>query len=191
MNKKLATGCGVLLALLAIIVGLGIYAVPKLVRRAKVAVKSNVEESNRLSAIESKWRPPSAAPDASWFPKQVEKWQLTTQEASTGIPTLQIERAGQYGAYRSGAAEVIEVNVLAANDLEKEALFSRAQAALSEKTRASSSSGNRVYVRLTEDDYTRMWWIKDWLFIFRSHRGADPEAFMEAYMQAMDASGPP
>lgn len=190
MNKKLATGCGVLLVLLAIIIGIGIYAVPKLVRKAKVAIKSNIEESNRLAAIESKWRPPSAAPDASWFPKQVENWQLTTQETSTGIPALNIERAGQYGAYRSGA-EVVEVNVVTANDLEKDALFSKAQAALSTGTRVSSSSGNRVYVRLNGNDYTRMWWIKNWLFIFRSHGGSDPETFMEAYMKAMNAAETP
>ena len=190
MNRKLAIGCGVLLLLVAIVIGLCIYAVPKLVRKAKVAIKSSIEESNRLAAIENKWRPPSAAPDASWFPKQVGSWQLTTQEVSTGIPRLNIERGGQYGAYQSGA-EVVEVNVLAANDLEKDALFSKAQAALSGGTRVSTSSGNRVYVRLNGDDYTRMWWVKNWLFIFHSHGGSDPEAFMEPYMKAMQAGETP
>ena len=70
-------------------------------------------------------------------------------------------------------------------------LFSKAQAALSGGTRVSSSSGNRVYVRLNGNEYTRMWWIKSWLFVFRSQGGTDPEAFMEAYMKAMEAVGTP
>jgi hypothetical protein len=152
------------------------------------AAKNVLAEEQRLSAFENAWTPPSASPDASWFPEQVGEWKRTTQGESTGIARLHIERAGRSGEYRFGA-EVVEVNVMAANDSEKHELFSSAQTGPSGGgTTVSSWTGNRSYLRLNGDDYTRCWWMpKGWFFIFHS-RGGDPKEFVESYLKAIDAA---
>jgi hypothetical protein len=186
MNRKVATGCGIALALFAIAVAGLVYIVPKLIRKGVDAVKDGLAEAQRAAAFEATWTPPSPSPDASWFPKEVGKWSLTTQEPSTGIPRLNIERPGQYAAYRSGG-EVVEVNVIAANDLEKDALFQRAQEGKSGSSTVTSRFGNQGSMRLNGDDYTRLWWMpKGWLFIFHNHGGTDPEKFMEPFLEAME-----
>jgi len=189
MNRKVAIGCGIALLLFLIGVGAVIYIVPKLVRRGEAALKEGLDKHNRSVAFEVAWRPPAAALDASWFPKEVGAWKLTTQEPSKGILRLNIDRPGQYGAYQSGA-DVVEVNIMPANDLEKDALISRAQAALSGGSTYSSTMGNRSSVRTNGDDYTEMWWLKNWMFIFHKHGGTDPESFIEPYLTAVQAASP-
>ena len=186
MDRKLATGCALALLVFAIGVCCVVLVVPKLFRKGMAAVKHGLAEERRIVAFEKAWTPPSASPDASWFPKKVGMWRLTSQEPSVGIPRLNIERHGQYGAYRFGA-EVVDVNVMAAKELEKEGLFDRARGAQSGVARMSMKWGNRASLRLNGDDYTRLWWMpKGWLFIFHGRGGDDPKGFMEPYLKAID-----
>ena len=189
MNRKLAIGCGVALLLFIIGVVALVVVIPKLIHKGLDVVKNAMAEEQRLSAFENAWSPPSASPDASWFPEKVGMWRLVTQGASTGVARLQIERVGRYGKYQLGA-DVVEVNVMAANDDEKHELFSRAQPDRSQGgTIVSTSSGNRSSIRVNGDDYTRCWWMpKGWFFIFHSHGGSDPKDFMEPYLKAIDAA---
>lgn len=184
MNRKVAIGCTVVFILAAALIVAGGYYGPKLFKKGMSAVGDAMAESARLGKFEADWQPPSAQMDAGWFPKEVSAWKLVSAEPSPGIAKLNIDRAGQHAVYQSATASV-EVDVLAANDLEKDALFKRAQDALSSGSgsRMTTTFGNRVHVRVN-DEHTRLWWVKGWLFIFRA-RGADPEKFTEELLGAM------
>ena len=174
MNRQAALGCSIALLLLAAAIGAGLYYAPKLWRKGLVAANDALVESGRIGKLEADWQPPSAQAEAGWFPQEVGAWKRVSAEASAGIPALNIERAGHRAVYQSASATV-EVDVLAANDLEKEALLKRAQDALSSGSgsRMTTTFGHRVHVRVNSD-HTRLWWVKGWLFIFRE-RGTDPE----------------
>ena len=189
MNRKVAIGCTVFFILAAVVVvAIGYYG-PKLMKKGMSAVGDAMAESARLGKFEADWQPPSAQADAGWFPKEVGAWKLVSTEATPGIPKLNIERATQHAVYQSADASV-EVDVIAANDLEKDALFKRAQDGLNTGggSRMTTNFGNRVHVRINGTEHTRLWWVKGWLFIFRS-RGEDSEKFMEELLGRMKAEG--
>jgi hypothetical protein len=48
----------------------------------------------------------------------------------------------------------------------------------------TTTMGNRTHVK-SGDSHTRVWWLKDWLFFFRS-QGADPD-IAEQYLKAIAA----
>jgi hypothetical protein len=208
MNRNALLGCGlVLFTIVAVIVMVGFVFVPRMVSKGKKWVGAQMEEVQRRSAIEKAWRPPSATPDASWFPAKVGAWTLTANDEISGLPELNIERAGRRGKYR-GEKQDIEVTILAANDLEKDAIFSRAKAALEKggtqvttgtfgsgsyrvETRGShvtTQTPGRLYVCTDGIHHTRLWWLKDFLFIFRTDGPDDPDSFAEQFLSAMTAS---
>ena len=205
MNKKFVGGCCGILALL--IVGVIVFAVvsgPRLVQKGKSWASAKMEEAKRDFAGESAWQPPTAAPDASWFPAKVERWTLSTNEGIPGIPELQLDRPARRGKYR-GDTQDMEVTIVPATDLERDGIFTRAKAALENgNTQTMSKSGdgfsihmethgsrmttqtpNRLYVRLNGTEHTRLWWLKGWLFIFHTSGKEDPDAFAAKYLETM------
>jgi len=188
-NRPLAIGCGIFLVLVAGVVGAGIYFIPKWVDQGITAVKDGFKEESEASLFAANWEPPSPKPDGSWFPQQIGKWKLITREASKGIPQLNVDRPGEYAAYRSGAG-VTEVRIIPANGLEKKALLAMVgESRVGESSRMTSFGGDRAYLRLGDDDYTRLWWIKNWLFVFHQ-TGADPQDFVKPYLSAIQAFAP-
>jgi len=205
MNRNILLGCAVVfVVLVAALVVAAFVLVPNTVSKAKKWFGAQMEGANRRAAIEKAWRPPSATLEASWFPAAVGAWTLTANEDVPGLPELNVDRAGRRGKYR-GSKQDIEVTIVPANDLEKDALFSRAKSALESgaprgltgikgsasyrvETRGShvtTQTPGRLYVCIDGKHHTRLWWVKDFLFIFRTDGPDDPDPFAEQFLGAM------
>ncbi len=205
MNRKVFLGCGGIAAFLAAaVVAAIVLLVPRAVNRAKGWFGQVVADNLRVAALEKSWRPPSASPDGAWFPASVDGWTCGKVAVVPGLPELNIEREASSATYTKGDQQMT-VAVLAANDLEREALFARAKSALENEANTSGtlsgpnyrvnyntsggrmtmSSGNRLYVRTNGVNHSRLWWLNGWLFVFRTKGGPDPESFMQQYLDAM------
>ena len=205
MNRKFVLGCaGVILFMIGAI-AIGVFVVaPRLMQKGKSWLHAQVESTAHRSAIESAWQPPSPRPDAAWFPAVVDSWTLRTSEDIANVPDIQLERPGRHAKYR-GEKQDVDVTVVPVAAEERGAVFERAQTALSEKDRyvVAQTTGNpsfkiesgrthvmtrtesRFYIKLNGDQHTRLWWMKDWLFIFQTTGPDDPDAFAEKYLEAM------
>ena len=130
MNRKVLIGCAaVVVAVVALIVVAVFSFAPQAFQKGSGWVKGIVADVNRRSAIEEAWKPPGAAPDAAWFPSTVEGWTLSVSEEVTALRELNLDRVGRRGKYR-GDKQDIEVTVVPANTLERDGIFTRAEAAL-------------------------------------------------------------
>ncbi len=208
MNRKFLLGCGCLVLILIGTIAAGIFfAAPRLYKKGTGWFNAQMADSGRRAAVEAAWKEPSLRPDASWFPPVVDGWTLGTSEDFTTLPELQLDRPGRRGKYR-GEKQDVAVIVVPVSDLEVEGVMSRAVAALqtshagdSDRSNSGTSSANirttrsssvvttrtprRMHAVFNGDDHTRMWWLKDWLFIFRTTGPEDPDAFAEKYLGAM------
>ena len=205
MNRKFFLGCGCVVLIIIGTIAIGMFvAAPRAWQIGKTWFNAQLEEASRRSAVESAWQPPSARPDASWFPAVVDKWTLSISEDIATVPGLQLDRPGRRGKYR-GEKQDIEVTVVPVSDLEREGIFSQALAALQtshaqDSDRGSSSASirttrssshvtmrtpMRVYAEFNGDDHTRLWWLKDWLFIFHTTGPEDPDAFADRFIESM------
>ena len=209
MNRNVLLGCGGLFLVAVILVGVLILETPKFLEQGKSFVKKTMADEQRIAALEATWQPPSAVVNGQWFPATVGERRLERSEPITGIPELDIDRAGHHGSYRSSRGNV-EVDVIPANDLEKATLLKRAEDAISNRRKAAATTdaggvkvsvnrsaarlittrGNRTHVRVGVDDHTRFWWVKGALFIFRARGAADSETFPEEYLRALSPSAP-
>ena len=204
MNRKFFLGCGCLILIVIGTIAIGMFvAAPRAWQKGKTWFNAQLKEASRRSAVESAWQPPSARPDASWFPAVVDNWTLSISEDIATVPDLQLDRPGRRGKYR-GEKQDIEVTVVPVSAEELNGTLDRAQSALvasgkhvieksgnpSFKIETSSShlttrTPGRLYVRLQGDEHTRLWWIKDWLFIFRTTGPEDPDAFADRFIESM------
>lgn len=210
MNRNVAIGCAVVFVVLGALIVVAVMQVPKLFNKGAAFVMQKVADETRISALEAAWQPPSPSPDSSWFPETVGAWKLERSEPRPGIPELNIDRPGQHATYRTDLGP-IDVDVVLANDLEKDTLITRADTALDEqrqttsssgngnvqisvnsgKSRTATSMGNRKHVRIGGDEHTRFWWVKGTLFIFRARGAADSEVFPEEYLRVISPTTPP
>ena len=205
MNRKSCLGCGGLVLLVIGAMALGVFVVaPRVVQKGKGWLHAQVENAARRSALESAWQPPSQRPEASWFPVAVDAWTLQTSEDITSVPDIQLARPGRHAKYR-GVPQDVEVTVVPVAAEELAVVFDRAETALSQKdrhviarttgnpsfkiesgqTHVMTRTGSRFYIKLNGDQHTRLWWMKDWLFIFQTTGPEDPDAFAEKYLEAM------
>ena len=187
MNRKILLGCGCLVLIVIGAIAAGIFfAAPRVLQNGTKWFSAAIEESGRRAAVEAAWKEPSLRPDASWFPPVVDGWTLGTSEDFATLPELQLDRPGRRGKYR-GEKQDVEVTVVPVSDLELDAIFNRAITTLERAggNRMTTRTPGRVYVRTNGDTHTRLWWLKDWLFIFRTVGPEDPDAFAEKYLGAM------
>ncbi len=163
-----------------------------------------MQDATHRTALEKAWREPGQRPDASWFPAVLDGFTLRTTEALTAMPELQLDRPGWRGKYR-GEKQDEEVTILPVSDLERDGIFDRAASMLEANSQRvitgggdhssfkittnsghlTTRSGNRFYIKVNGDEHTRLWWIKDWLFIFRTTGPDDPDAFADKFIEAM------
>jgi hypothetical protein len=206
MKKSCAIGCAVLLILAAAGVGWVMMKAPQWWQQGTKLVMDTMAEERRISAFEAAWVPPSPQPDAAWAPGEIGKWTLKQVEPVSGWPELNVTRAGQRAIYEQGA-RTIDVGVVPANDLERETLLTRltyaAQEAGNTTTRKSIGNGtvtlnsntgysmtrrgNRTHMK-SGDAHTRVWWVKDWLFFFRT-QGEDAPEFPEEFLRGIAGEG--
>ena len=185
--KKSCLVLGVLF-LLALTAGIGVVAMkaPLWWAKGKHAVEQAMAEQQRISDLETKWRPPSEKPDAAWAPAELSTWKLKQVEAVSGWPDLNEARVAQRMIYEYEGLTV-EIGVMAANDLEKEVLIERIVEAAKTpgKGHRTTTIVNRTHVR-SGNLNTRLWWLKNWLFVFRS-KDVDP-TIEEKYLNAISGS---
>ena len=186
MNRKFLIGCGCVVVILIGTIVIGVFSARNVFKKGKSWISTQMEDAGRRSAIESAWREPGPRPDASWFPGTVGKWTLSTNEGFISLPELELDRPGWRGKYR-GDAQDVEVTVVPVSDLEIEGVFNRAKTAAESGggSKMSTRTAGRLYVRVNGNVHTRLWWLKDWLFIFRTTGPEDPDAFAELYLGAM------
>jgi hypothetical protein len=97
------------------------------------------------------------------------------------------------------------VTILPVNDLEKDAIFQSRQERVesggtqvttgtkgsvsyrveSRGSHVATQTPGRLYVCLDGKHHTRLWWVKDFLFVFRTDGTDDPDAFAEQFLSAM------
>jgi hypothetical protein len=187
MNKKVFAGCCGVLVLAAVLIGVALlWLSPRVVEKGKKFIGTQIVDVSRNSAIEGSWQPPSEKPDARWFPTPIETWTLEVHEEIASVPEIDLDRGGHRAKYR-GDKQDIDIIVIAANELEREGIYSRARAKLTKNAtnQMTSEFSGRLYVRTGGDNHTRLWWIKGWLFIFRTRGPDDPSSFAQAYLEAM------
>ncbi|MEA3213266.1 MAG: hypothetical protein QOE70_6323 [Chthoniobacter sp.] len=210
MNRKIVIGCAVVFIMFAILVGVAMVQLPRLFEKGKGWFLATLAEQQRIDKLEAAWKPPSPNVDATWFPAELGEWKLDRSAPIPGVPELDIPRGGYHASYSSSRGSV-QVEVVAANDLEKETLLRRAQDALSKaadaeetttrvggvtvtskngSSRMTSSMGSRTHVQLKGDEHTRFWWVKGWLFIFRARGAADSETFPQKLLEATGFKAP-
>lgn len=210
MNRNFAIGCAGVVVIIVIFVGVLILETPRFIEQGKAVIGKALADEMRITALENAWQPPSATPDAQWFPATAGEWRLERSEARAGLPELNIDRPVQHATYRSSLGP-IEVDVLPANELEKTTLLARAEEVLDRQRSAGSTSqvggvqvsvnrgssrvtttrGNRTHVKIGPEEHTRFWWVKGTLFIFRARGAADSEIFPEEYLRVISPTTPP
>jgi hypothetical protein len=206
MNRTLAIGCAVVLFIIAAVIGLAAWQAPKLIAKGKGLVVDAMTKQARINSMEGYWQPPSAEPDANWFPAAVGDWKLTSTEPVTTIPELHLQRHGQRASYHSEAGDM-DVLVIPANEMEKGPMIAQISATLGARhetvtdvggvkigTSSSSSSmtstwGNRTTTN-HNGELAQFWWIKGWLFIFRPRGNFEPEKFSDLYIGGVPAESP-
>lgn len=188
MNRPLAIGCIVVSALLAALAATAVLLGPKLFKKGVAMVNDVMTESARITAFEQSWHPPASSLEGPWMPAEFGSWKARSAQAPiSSLPKLDIEQAGLSGEFVSGA-EVLELDVFPANNLEKEALLAHADKALEKNGsfRLSRQFGNQHFVTVGGDDRTMLWWLKGWLFVFHTKGPNDLAPTAEAYLQAID-----
>ncbi len=209
--KKFLIGCAGVLFIVAIFVGVLILETPRFLDAGKKVVADLMVEEMRIAALESAWKAPSPQPDAQWFPAAIGEWKLEGTEPAKEISAIGLKRPGQAGVYRSNRG-LVEVNIVPVTEEERAGLLEAALATLRERreataairggsgvdtsltreaSRVTTTRGNRTYVRIGSADHTRLWWLKDNLFVFRAYRKDDFETFPEEFLRASSASLPP
>lgn len=183
MKKSCLVLGGLFLFAVAALIGVVVMKAPQWWAKGSKFVQEAMAEQKRIEEIEKNWTPPSETPDASWAPAELGPWKLKQTEAVSGWPDLKVTRPGQRMVYENGGKR-IEIGVVAANDLEKEVLIKRILEAEQDagKGHMTSTMGNQTHVR-SGSHHTRVWWLKNRLFFFRSE-DVDPDV-AEAYLNAI------
>lgn len=185
--KKSCAVIGVVFLLL-LVAGIGTLAMkaPAWWAKGTKFFQEAMTEQRRIEEIERNWTPPSETPDASWAPAALGEWKLKQMESVSGWPDLKVPRPGLRVVYEKGGRQV-EIGVVAANDLEKEVLIERILEAAQNggSGHMISTMGNQTQVK-TGSHHTRVWWIKNRLFFFRS-QAVDPD-FAETYLNTISGT---
>jgi hypothetical protein len=189
MGKKLAIGC-------SIAAGAGVLVVVAVVALAPTAIqwaKAKIAEEQERQQLADQWQPPAAnAGPETLFPAQAGGARLTSQDEQAAIPDLDFDLNGRHAVYRVGANDV-EVFVYRVSELEKEALFQRVEDAYDKGegkgSRKLTKMGYRCYYASPEHRH-HLWFMKGWLFVFRTRATEDQEPFVKAYLKAVSARPP-
>ena len=186
MNRNFLIGCGCLAAIVVAGLVFVLFGARSFWKSQSNWGSTQMADAGRRAAIESVWREPGPRPDATWFPGTVGKWTLSTSEGFMSLPEFQLDRPGWRGKYR-GEKQDVQVTIVPVSAEEMDGMFDRAKDALEKGSgsRTSTRMGHRLYVGLNGSEHTRLWWLKDWLFIFHTSGPEDPDAFADAYLSAM------
>lgn len=186
MKKSCLVIGGLFLLLLTAGIATLVMRAPQWWEKGAKFVQGVIAEQERIERFESDWTPKSNQPDAAWAPAALGEWKLIQTESVSGWPDLKVTRPGQRMVYENGGKR-LEIGVVAANDLEKEVLIERIVEAAQQPSTGNMTStrGNQTHVR-SGPRHTRIWWLKNWLFFFRS-TDVDPDVG-EAYLNEISAS---
>jgi hypothetical protein len=190
MGKKILIGCGVtaFLGVLGII-GAIVFIGPKLFEWMNEQI---AEEQKRQQLVDG-WQPPAkeSGPEIL-FPAEVGVARLRSQDEKAAIPVLKIDLKGRHAVYRVGAHDV-DLFVYQVTNLEKEALFRRVEDVYrddEEGYKRLTKMGYRCYYGSSKHHQNHLWFLKGWLFIFRSDAGEDQEPFVKDYLTALGQPQP-
>jgi hypothetical protein len=188
MNRKFAIGCCLVLLFVAIIAGALIIAAPRLGRMASDWISTNTAEVNRLAVLEKKWQPPSESIQTDWFPARLGEWSLVGASKIGAVSELKLTRAAGEATYVTSRGRRVKVTIVPVSKSEKQTVVDDTAEMLRKE-----ESGLSV-TKVVDDDYalistsrTRVWWIKEWLLMFRSAT-EDPREFAEAFIAATSSS---
>ena len=188
MNRKFVIGCCLALLFVIIIVGTLIIAAPRLARIAKNWISTNTEEVNRLATLGKKWQPPSESIQTDWFPPRLGEWSLEGASKIGVVSELKLTRAAGEATYLTSKGGRLKVTVVPVSKSEKQTVLDDTA-----KMLRKEESGSSV-TKVVDDDQavirtnrTRVWWIKEWLLMFRSAT-EDPREFAEAFLAATSSS---
>lgn len=191
MRKALLIGCGIL-ALMGIgAVVLLIVTVPKLVNRAQQFVAA--EQARQ--ALVSSWRAPAGdAPADKVFPPAIGAATRSRDDEEAAIPELNFDQPGRHATYRA-AGDEIDVYVLQASALEKEALFGRVQQINAQQKNKGGYNmivnlPYRCYYSSSRHGQNHLWYADGRVLVFRWDSSVDHEPFIHEYFRATSAAAP-
>lgn len=197
MKKHNAIPCAIVLVVLTLMVGAAIHYGPKLFHWARAKLKEEKAREQALSRMRrelaSAWQaPPKDVTPEKFFPARVGDYRRISRDKNAAIPDLRIHVEGLRAIYRSGESE-IQVHAYRVTRLETEALFAR----IKELYEAENQIGFKRYTsKLQEKGYARcyvsspdlgknhLWFIKDWLLVFRTEDSEDREPFVWDFVKA-------
>jgi hypothetical protein len=163
-----------------------------------------VEEHRRQTErqqIVSDWQPPAQPLDSDkFFPPKVGSYRLETDDNRSDIPELFLSTKGRHAVYRDGSSRV-HVYVYPMTKSQMNEVFR--QIHLDFELKAGSGGfaswsvpepgkfGTQAFghVRTTRWKWHRnyLWYVKQWLHVFRTTDGQDHEPFVRAYLKAASA----
>jgi predicted Ser/Thr protein kinase len=196
-------GCGLLIVLLVgIVVGGVVLIVYKFSGDFKNLFERDFQRVEEWTAIAETWSAPASdTPPEKLFPIRVQGFQLFQREKIEGITDLDLKVTGHRGVYRSPQGD-FEVFIFRANDLEKEALLTRALAVMDPKEKSGvtvstkplknkhfhTTSGSPQGPWLSYSfgpplQHGFFWWSDGWLFLVRSPTFSKPEDFLKSFVR--------
>jgi hypothetical protein len=188
MNKKLVVflgiGCGGLLLLLVVA---GIFvasSIPKMIEWGSEQIALEQERQQ----LANNWQPPKDnAPSEAFFPPQVDDYELVSHDQDAAIADLRFDLSGSHAIYESNGSR-IDVYAYQVNELEKEALFKRVHDLHNKDygtgVKRITTLDYRCYFSSPRHHQNHLWWMKDWLLVFRTRDAEDREPFVKSFLQA-------
>ena len=148
-------------------------------------VEHVIAEETERQKLASDWQPPArdAGPD-KLFPARIGEFELASHDDKAAIPEFKFDLPGRHAAYRSPQGQV-DVFIYQVSELEREALLRRVDDAYesSKAGRRITKTPYRAYYSSPEFHQNHFWWMKGWLFAFRSRDEQDREPFVMAYLR--------
>ncbi len=173
-------GCGIILALVIIFVGLAVSFAPNI--RQWFSQQLAIETQRR--ALVDNWQAPAddVSPGA-FFPKKVANYQLSFHDTKADIPSLRFDIPGWHASYDSDDSQV-DVFAYQVTNLEREALFGRIEKINDDEDAPAHMlvmTSFRCYLK-TSTHQQHLWWMKDWLLVFQTTDTQDREPFVRAFL---------
>lgn len=188
MNKKVLLGCGlavlvVLLALVAVMVMVG----SKVANFASEVVTQGQERSAWLA-------PAQGSAGEALFPEKLDDLNRQSMEKISGLPMLNIQRAGERGSYRQMDGRSVEIYTWEIRPDEVQPIFDQVGSAIDDgpyTTRMKFTfNGNAMRFSFSPPSTSgRFWFNKGWLFLFLTGDDVDLEPVEERYVKSVEGAG--
>lgn len=188
--KPLLIGCGLVIVLIIGVIGAAFIFLPDLIKKGMDFANEAIAAEQERQGLAVNWIAPAADADpAKIFPAQLDAYQRTTAEKSSGIPQLSITLPGAHAVYESGPGR-IDAYVFPVTQSQRTDLLQQI-----EKLKQGQSSSTwmnidlgpeyaRAYLSSNALEKNQLWFTKTHLVVFRTTDEDDREPILKAFFKA-------